>query len=162
MEEDRASRSVGRNRANKKERERKKERRRRRKRGDERDEEARKNYWDERDGTTGRESRGRRRERKEAGSAANDESNKTRTDGRFGQIGRPFNWEFDEFMDFLICHYGRPFTNSPSSLATPLSLILPVPVEGAKMGEKKALDTWAIVIVFSPGFRIPEDAFSLK
>lgn len=88
---------------------------------------------------TGRQSssRGRRRERKEAGSAANDESNKTRADGRFGQIGRPFNWEFDEFMDFLICHYGRPFTNSPSSLDTPLSLILPVPVEGAKIREKE-------------------------
>jgi len=45
-------------------------------------------------------------------SAANDESNKTRMDGRLGQIGRPFNWEFDEFMDFLICHYGRPFRKS--------------------------------------------------
>lgn len=51
-------------------------------------------------------------------SAANDESNKTWMDGRLGQIGRPFNWEFDEFMDFLICHYGRPFRNSLSRLAS--------------------------------------------
>lgn len=36
--------------------------------------------------------------------------------GRLGQIGRPFNWEFDEFMDFLICHYGRPFRDSLSRL----------------------------------------------
>lgn len=38
--------------------------------------------------------------------------NKTWMEGRLGQIGRPFNWEFDEFMDFLICHYGRPFRDS--------------------------------------------------
>lgn len=41
-------------------------------------------------------------------SEASDESNKTRIDGNLGQIGRPFNWEFDEFMDFLICYYRRP------------------------------------------------------
>jgi hypothetical protein len=55
-----------------------------------------------------------RRGRSSGISAANDESNKTRMDGRLGQIGRPFNWEFDEFMDFLICHYGRPFRKSRS------------------------------------------------
>lgn len=55
-------------------------------------------------------------------SAANDESNKTWMDCRLGQIGRPFNWEFDEFMDFLICHYGRPFRNSLSCLAPPFVL----------------------------------------
>jgi len=55
-------------------------------------------------------------------SAANDESNKTWMDGRLGQIGRPFNWEFDEFMDFLICHYGRSFRNSLSCLAPPRRL----------------------------------------
>jgi len=38
---------------------------------------------------------------------------------RLGQIGRPFNWEFDEFMDFLIYHYEWPFRNSLSRLASP-------------------------------------------